>query len=60
MLLRARDEDTGESMTDRQLRDEVMPFPLAGHESLAGAGSEGADATPRCERRRVPPEPAGG
>ena len=37
MLLRARDEDTGEGMTDRQLRDEVMTFLLAGHETTAVA-----------------------
>jgi len=37
MLLRARDEDTGEGMTDRQLRDEVMTFVLAGHETTAVA-----------------------
>ena len=30
MLLLARDEETGEGMTDRQLRDEVMTFLLAG------------------------------
>jgi cytochrome P450 len=35
MLLQARDEETGESMTDRQLRDEVMTFLLAGHETTA-------------------------
>jgi cytochrome P450 len=37
MLLRARDEETGEGMTDRQLRDEVMTFVLAGHETTAMA-----------------------
>jgi cytochrome P450 len=37
MLLRARDQDTGEGMTDRQLRDEVMTFVLAGHETTAVA-----------------------
>jgi cytochrome P450 len=35
MLLAARDEETGEGMTDRQLRDEVMTFVLAGHETTA-------------------------
>jgi cytochrome P450 len=34
-LMLARDEDTGESMNDRQLRDELMVFFLAGHESSA-------------------------
>jgi cytochrome P450 len=37
MLLRARDEESGETMTDRQLRDEVMTFVLAGHETTAVA-----------------------
>lgn len=37
LLLSARDADTGESMTDRQLRDEVMTFLLAGHETTAVA-----------------------
>jgi cytochrome P450 len=35
MLLSARDEDTGERMTDRQLRDEVMTMLLAGHETTS-------------------------
>lgn len=34
VLLRARDEQ-GQSMTDRQLRDEVMTLFLAGHETTA-------------------------
>ncbi len=33
MLMEARDEETGEGMTDRQLRDEVMTIFLAGHET---------------------------
>ncbi|MBM4246612.1 MAG: cytochrome P450 [Deltaproteobacteria bacterium] len=37
MLLEARDPDSGEGMTDRQLRDEVMTFVLAGHETTAVA-----------------------
>lgn len=37
MLVAARDEETGEGMTDRQLRDEVMTFVLAGHETTAVA-----------------------
>jgi cytochrome P450 len=37
MLLAARDEDTGEGLTDRQLRDEVMTLLLAGHETTAMA-----------------------
>jgi cytochrome P450 len=35
MLMEARDADTGEGMSDRQLRDEVMTFVLAGHETTA-------------------------
>ena len=35
MLLSARDPETGEGMTDRQLRDEVMTIFLAGHETTA-------------------------
>jgi cytochrome P450 len=35
MLLFARDEDTGQAMTDRQLRDEVMTILLAGHETTS-------------------------
>lgn len=34
MLMAARDED-GSAMTDRQLRDEIMTFLLAGHETTA-------------------------
>lgn len=37
MLLRARDEDTGEGMTDQQLRDEVTTIFMAGHETTAVA-----------------------
>lgn len=37
MLMAARDEDTGERMTARQLRDEAMTFLLAGHETTANA-----------------------
>jgi cytochrome P450 len=35
MLLAARDEETGTGMNDGQLRDEVMTFVLAGHETTA-------------------------
>ena len=35
MLLSARDEETGEAMTQRQVRDEVMGIYLAGHETTA-------------------------
>ena len=37
MLMEARDEETGEGMGDRQLRDEVMTVYLAGHETTAMA-----------------------
>ncbi|MBK8253767.1 MAG: cytochrome P450 [Polyangiaceae bacterium] len=37
MLMEARDEETGESMTDQQLRDEVLTIFLAGHETTANA-----------------------
>jgi cytochrome P450 len=37
MLIEARDEETGEGMTDQQLRDEVMTMFLAGHETTANA-----------------------
>jgi cytochrome P450 len=36
-LLAARDEETGEGLDDRQLRDEVMTLLLAGHETTAMA-----------------------
>jgi cytochrome P450 len=35
MLLKARDEDDGTRMTDRQLRDEAMTLFMAGHETTA-------------------------
>ena len=35
MLLEARDEDSGQGMTDRQLRDELVTLFLAGHETTA-------------------------
>ncbi|WP_128548206.1 cytochrome P450 [Larkinella soli] len=37
MLMEARDEDTGEQMTDKQLRDEVTTIFMAGHETTANA-----------------------
>jgi cytochrome P450 len=37
MLMEARDEETGATMNDRQLRDEVMTLFLAGHETTANA-----------------------
>ncbi|MBC7544564.1 MAG: cytochrome P450 [Candidatus Sericytochromatia bacterium] len=37
MLIAARDPDTGEGMSDEQLRDEVMTIFLAGHETTANA-----------------------
>ncbi len=35
MLIIARDEESGQAMTDKQLRDEVVTFMLAGHETTA-------------------------
>jgi cytochrome P450 len=35
MLLSARDEETGEGMNDRQIRDELMTMLIAGHETTA-------------------------
>lgn len=37
MLMDARDEETGEQMDDRLLRDEVATLMLAGHETTANA-----------------------
>jgi cytochrome P450 len=37
MLLSARDAETGEGMSDRQLRDEILTIMLAGHETTANA-----------------------
>jgi cytochrome P450 len=35
LLMEARDEDTGEGMSDKQLRDEVITLFVAGHETTA-------------------------
>jgi cytochrome P450 len=35
MLLQVRDEDTGEGMTDLQVRDELTTFIFAGHETVS-------------------------
>lgn len=37
MLMAARDEDTGEGMDARQLRDELMTLVVAGHETTSNA-----------------------
>jgi len=37
MLLSAQDEETGEGMSDQQVRDEVLTLLLAGHETTATA-----------------------
>ena len=37
MLMDVRDEDTGEGMSNQQLRDEVMTIFIAGHETTAKA-----------------------
>ncbi len=36
-LMAARDEETGQRMSDRQLRDEIMTMVIAGHETVASA-----------------------
>jgi cytochrome P450 len=41
MLIEARDEETGEMMSDRQLKDEVMTLLIAGHETTAAGLSWG-------------------
>jgi len=37
MLMAARDEETGQQMNDKQLRDELATLMLAGHETTANA-----------------------
>ena len=37
LLMETRDEDTGEAMSDKQLRDEVITLFVAGHETTATA-----------------------
>jgi cytochrome P450 len=37
LLLWARDEETGESMSDRQIRDELMTMLQAGHDTVSDA-----------------------
>jgi cytochrome P450 len=37
MLMQATDEETGQGMSDQQLRDEVMTLLIAGHETVANA-----------------------
>jgi cytochrome P450 len=37
MLMHSQDEDTGEKMSNQQLRDEVMTLFMAGHESSSAA-----------------------
>jgi cytochrome P450 len=37
MLMEARDADTGEAMTDRELRDELITLILAGYETTANS-----------------------
>jgi enediyne biosynthesis protein E7 len=37
MLMNARDKETGEAMSDRELIDEVMTLVVAGHETTASA-----------------------
>ena len=51
ILMYARDED-GSRMTDEQLRDEVMTFLLAGHETTALALSWGFTCWPRMPEQK--------
>jgi cytochrome P450 len=37
LLIQARDEETGDVMNDRQVRDEVTGFFIAGHETVSSA-----------------------
>ncbi len=37
LLMQVRDEETGEGMSDKQLRDEVLTLFIAGHETTANA-----------------------
>lgn len=37
MLLKARDEESGQRMSDQQVRDEVITLLIAGHETVASA-----------------------
>ncbi len=37
MLIAARDEESGEQMSDKQVHDEAMTIFLAGHETTANA-----------------------
>jgi len=37
MLLKARDDETGEPMSGRQVRDEILTMLIAGHETVASA-----------------------
>lgn len=37
MLLRARDEESGEPMSEQQVRDEIITLLIAGHETVASA-----------------------
>lgn len=37
LLMRARDDRTGEAMEDRQIRDEILTFMIAGHETWSNS-----------------------
>ena len=57
MLLLARDEDTGEGMTDQQVHDEVVTILTAGTETTAVALAwffHERGSTPRCSDASTP------
>lgn len=68
MLMAARDQQTGEAMSDEQLRDEILTMLLAGHETTANALAwtlyrlsqhEDADARLHQELMALPEGPMG-
>lgn len=69
MLMKARDRESGEPMSERQLIDEIMTLIVAGHETTASglnwvwyllAGHPEADARLHAEIDAAPEEPAPG
>lgn len=65
MLMEASDPDTGETMSERELMDEILTLVVAGHETTASALNwswwllsrhPGVEARVHAEQDRVPPE----